>query len=81
MRDFSWFKSVSKNSYIYKLHSMNDTVTTEVKRIEGIVDVKRAPAGLDKTIEESTHTSKSDCRLTQSLFDKYEDLFNTTVGT
>ncbi len=48
MRDSSWFNEVSKNAYTNELHSMHDPVTTEVERIQGILDIKNAPAARDK---------------------------------
>ncbi len=38
-------------------------------------------AFIGKAVEESAHLSKSDCRLSQSIFDRHEDLFNKTLGT
>ncbi len=55
---------------------MHDSVTTEIKCIQGKVDIKHAPADLDKAVEESALLNKNNCRLFQSLFDMYEDLFS-----
>ncbi len=45
------------------------------------MDIKYAPTDLDKTVEETAHLKQSDCRLYQSLFEKYEDLFNIKLKT
>ena len=81
MKDPSWFKDFNQDPSLNELHSMHDPVTTEVERIQGILDIKYAPADLDKIVQESEHLSESDRRLLRSLLDKYEDLFDGTLGT
>ena len=63
MRDTSWFNESRQNPYTYELHSMHDTVTTEVERIQGILDIKYAPADLDEIARESRHLSERDRKL------------------
>jgi hypothetical protein len=52
MRDNSLFMEVRTNPYS-ELLSMHDPVTTEAERIQGILDIKYAPADLNKIVQDS----------------------------
>jgi len=80
MRDNSLFREVRPNPY-NELLSMHDPVTTEAERIQGILDIKYAPADLDKIVQESTHLTDQEKSTLGKLLARYQDLFDGTLGT
>ena len=58
MRDSSWFDKTFANPFHNELFSIEDPVTTEVERIQSILDIKYAPADLDKIVQECTHLTE-----------------------
>ena len=80
MRDNKLFTEVKSNPY-HELLSMHDPVTTEAERIQGILDIKYAPADLDKIVQDSTHLTDMEKSTLGKLMAKYQDLFDGTLGT
>jgi len=80
MRDNSLFREVKTNPF-NELLSMHDPVTTEAERIQGILDIKYAPADLNKIVQDSTHLTDIEKSTLGRLLAKYQDLFDGTLGT
>ena len=80
MQDISLFKEVRSNPYS-ELLSMHDPVTTEAERIQGILDIKYAPADLNKIVRECVHLTDSEKSILGKLLRDYQDLFDGTLGT
>ena len=80
MRDNSLFREVRSNPF-NELLSMHDPVTTESERIQGILDIKYAPADLNKIVQESTHLTETEKSALGRLLSKFQDLFDGTLGT
>jgi hypothetical protein len=57
----------------------HDPDTTDAERIQGIIESKYTPADLSKIVEECTHLKK--IRTELKLLQKYEDLFDGSLGT
>jgi hypothetical protein len=59
----------------------HDPDTTDAERIQGIIESKYTPADLHKIVEECTHLDKTEQKPLLQLLQKYEDLFNGSLGT
>jgi hypothetical protein len=59
----------------------HDPDTTDAERIQGIIESKYTPADLSKIVEECTHLEQSERRQLLHLLQKYEDLFDGSLGT
>jgi hypothetical protein len=59
----------------------HDPGTTDAERIQGIIESKYTPADLSKIVEECTHLEKAERRQLRHLLQKYEDLFDGSLGT
>ena len=59
----------------------HDPDTTDAERIQQIIDAKYCPADLTKIVEECTHLSKDEQRQLLKLLQKFEHLFDGTLGT
>jgi hypothetical protein len=59
----------------------HDPDTTDAERIQGIIKSKYTPADLSKIVEECTHLEKSEQKQLLQLLQKYEDLFDGSLGT
>ena len=59
----------------------HDPDTTDAERIQGIIESKYTPADLDKIVQECTHLTKTEQRQLLKLLQKYEDLFDGSLGT
>jgi hypothetical protein len=59
----------------------HDPNTTDAERIQSIIESKYCPADLNKIVEECTHLDKTEQRHLLKLLQKFEDLFDTTLGT
>jgi hypothetical protein len=51
------------------------------RRIQGIIESKYTPADLSKIVEECTHLEKAEQKQLLKLLQKYEDLFDGSLGT
>jgi len=80
MRDSSLFEEPSANPFA-ELLSMHDPITTEAERIQRILDIKYAPADLNKIVQECTHLTDTEKSALGKLLAKYHDLFDSTLGT
>jgi hypothetical protein len=59
----------------------HDPDTTDEERIQGIIESKYTPADLNKIVEECTHLDKAEQKQLLQLLQKYEDLFDGSLGT
>jgi hypothetical protein len=81
MRDSNWFDKTFSNPFHTELFSIHDPVTTEVERIQSILDIKYAPADMDKIVQECTHLTETDRSALREVLARYEDLFDGSLGT
>jgi hypothetical protein len=58
-----------------------DPETTDAERIQNIIESKYCPADLQKVVEECTHLSAEEQRQLLVLLQKFENLFDGTLGT
>ena len=80
MRSPKWLYNDRIDDFEEEIYSMHDLVTTEAEHIQEILDHKYAPADLDALVEESKHLSVPEQRLLSKLLNKYQDLFDGTLG-
>jgi Reverse transcriptase (RNA-dependent DNA polymerase) len=59
----------------------HDPDTTDAERIQGIIESKYTPADLSKIVEECAHLEKAEQKQLLKLLQKYEDLFDGSLGT
>ena len=59
----------------------HDPDTTDAERIQDIIESKYCPADLKKIVEECTHLEKSEQKQLLRLLQKFEDLFDGSLGT
>jgi hypothetical protein len=59
----------------------HDPDTMDAKRIQSIIESKYTPADLSKIVEECMHLEKSEQKQLLQLLQKYEDLFDGSLGT
>jgi hypothetical protein len=59
----------------------HDPNTTDAERIQSITASKYCPADLTKIVEECTHLDNTEQRQLLKLQQKFEDLFEGTLGT
>ena len=59
----------------------HDPDTTDAERIQGIIESKYTPADLEKIVAECTHLEAAEQKQLLRLLQKYEDLFDGTLGT
>jgi hypothetical protein len=59
----------------------HDPSTTDAERIQNIIESKYTPADLNKIVEECTHLEKDEQRQLLKLLQKFEHLFDGTLGT
>ena len=59
----------------------HDPDTTDAKRIQDIIESKYCPADLEKIVSECKHLEKDEQKQLLQLLQKYEDLFDGTLGT
>jgi Reverse transcriptase (RNA-dependent DNA polymerase)/RNase H-like domain found in reverse transcriptase len=59
----------------------HDPDTTDAERIQDIIESKYCPADLTKIVDECKHLSPEEQRQLLKLLQKYEDLFDGTLGT
>ena len=59
----------------------HDPDTTDAKRIQDIIESKYCPADLEKIVSECGHLAKDEQQQLLQLLQKYEDLFDGTLGT
>jgi hypothetical protein len=59
----------------------HDPDTMDAERIQGIIESKYTPADLSKIVEKCTHLDKAERRQLLHLLQKYEDLFDGSLGT
>ncbi len=78
MRDNSWLQDITPNPFRNDVLSMHDPITTEVERIQGILDLKHAPSHLDKIVQECTHLLliEEDQKALQEVLAKNKDVFD-----
>ena len=59
----------------------HDPDTTDAERIQGIIESKYTPADLQKIVAECVHLEASEQKQLLRLLQKYEDLFDGSLGT
>jgi hypothetical protein len=59
----------------------HDPDTTDAERIQGIIESKYTPSDLSKIVEECIHLEKAEQKQLLKLLQKYEDLFDGSLGT
>jgi glutamyl/glutaminyl-tRNA synthetase len=59
----------------------HDPATTDAERIQDIIESKYCPADLNKIVEECTHLERAEQRQLLKLLQKFEDLFDGSLGT
>jgi hypothetical protein len=59
----------------------HDPDTTDAERIQDIIEAKYCPADLSKIVAECTHLEAAEQRQLLRLLQRYEDLFDGTLGT
>jgi hypothetical protein len=59
----------------------HDPRTTDAERIQNIIESKYTPTDLNKIVEECTHLKKDEQRQLLRLLQKFENLFDGTLGT
>jgi hypothetical protein len=59
----------------------HDPNTTDAERIQSIIKSKYCPADLTKIVEECTHLDNTEQRQLLKLLQKFEGLFDGTLGT
>jgi hypothetical protein len=80
MRDPEWLHDDRINEFKQEVFSMYDPPTTEAERIQKILDGKYCPADLTAIAEESTHLDEDEQQLLLNLLNKYEHLFDGSLG-
>ena len=71
-----WIETLEK-----ELLFAHDPDTTDAERIQGIIESKYTAADLEKIVQECTHLTKEEQRQLLRLLQKYEDLFDGSLGT
>ena len=69
------------NDLEQELLYMHDPDTTEAERIQAILDAKYSPADLAKITNECDQLNNNELKHLPDLLQKFEHLFNGTVGT
>jgi transposase InsO family protein len=59
----------------------HDPTTTDAERIQDIIESKYCPADLNKIVQECTHLTAEEQRQLLNLLQKFEGLFDGTLGT
>ena len=59
MRNISWFEKTKIDQYEKDVLLIHDPISTEADRIQGILDMKYAPADLEAITEKCTHLTNS----------------------
>ena len=59
----------------------HDPDTMDAERIQGIIESKYTPADLEKIVAECTHLESNEQKQLLRLLQKYEDLFDGSLGT
>jgi hypothetical protein len=63
----------------YSVHMILTQMDAE--QIQGIIESKYPPADLSKIVEECTHLEKAEQKQLLKLLQRYEDLFDGSLGT
>jgi hypothetical protein len=74
--DGDWLDTMEK-----ELLYAHDPNTTDAERIQSIIESKYCPADLTKILEECTHLDNTEQKQLLKLLQKFEDLFDGTLGT
>jgi hypothetical protein len=74
--DGDWLDTVEQ-----ELLYAHDPNTTDAERIQSIIESKYCPDDLTKIVEECTHLDNTEQRQLLKLLQKFEDLFDGTLGT
>jgi hypothetical protein len=59
----------------------HDPSTTDAERIQNIIESKYTPVDLNKKVEECTHLERDEQRQLLKLLQRFEHLFDGTLGT
>jgi glutamyl/glutaminyl-tRNA synthetase len=80
MRDPDCFEKENIEDFEQEIFLMHDPDTTEVERIQQILDAKYAPANLKAECNKCKHLTKPEQQTLHNLLKKYESLFDGTLG-
>ena len=64
----------------YHLHD-SDIADEAMERIKGIIDAKYEPANLEEVVREANHLDSDEQEKLRDLLERYEDLFDGTLGS
>ena len=81
MQQPQWLSPERVDQFEQEMFLMHDPVTTYAERIQRILDVKYAPANLDKEMNKNVHLSREQKRELKKLLLKFQDLFDGSLGT
>jgi hypothetical protein len=81
MQHPEWLKDNWVDALEQEILYAHDPDTTDAERIQGIIESKYTSADLSKIVEECTHLEQSERRQLLHLLQKYEDLFDGSLGT
>ena len=81
MKDPGRFNSDEVDHLEQEILFIHDPETTEVERIQQTLDAKYAPADLPAEVEKCKDLTKQEKRSLLSLLQKYESLFDGSLGT
>jgi hypothetical protein len=79
MRNPSWFNASNISELENEIFSIHVPVTTEVERMQAILDTNYAPADIDAIATECKHLTEKEQQLLHNLLTKYEHLFDGTL--
>jgi hypothetical protein len=81
MRSITWLEADNLELYSTHIISQNDPIASDAARIQSTLDVKYTPASTDEMVDECTNLTKSKQERLFTLLDRYQDLFDGTLGT
>ena len=80
MKPPNYLRKRSEEEFENEIQYMHDPDTTEIERIQRILDVKYAPADLEVEVNKSEDTTEDQKAALLQLLYKYEDLFDGKLG-
>ena len=81
MKSHDYLSERKLDDFEKEIQFMHDPDTTDIERIQRILDVKYAPADLEAEVNKSEDMTKSQKEEMLQLLYKYEDLFDGKLGT
>jgi hypothetical protein len=81
MRDPSHLRDSNIDDFEDEICSMHDLITTDAARIQEIMDVKYAPGDINEMVFKCDHLTNTERSNLKMLLQKFESLFDGTLGT